>query len=39
MRTHLSLGDVKLEEVPEDIVNAVAQTLRNSASLKVSEDG
>jgi len=39
MRKHLNLGDVKPDGVPQDIVNAVAQTLRNSASLKVSEDG
>ncbi|KAL2346905.1 hypothetical protein Fmac_000905 [Flemingia macrophylla] len=39
MRMHLKLGDVKPDEVSQDTVNAVAQTLRNSASLKVSEDG
>ncbi|KAG5018765.1 hypothetical protein AAZX31_06G078600 [Glycine max] len=39
MRKHLNLGDVKPEEVAQDTVNAVAQTLRNSATLKVSEDG
>ncbi|BAT78312.1 hypothetical protein LR48_Vigan561s004400 [Vigna angularis] len=39
MRKHLSLGDVNPDGVPQDIVNAVAQTLRNSASLKISEDG
>lgn len=39
MRKHLSLGDVNPDGVPQDIVNAVAQTLRSSASLKVSEDG
>ncbi|CAJ1973865.1 unnamed protein product [Sphenostylis stenocarpa] len=39
MRKHLSLGDVKPDEVAQDVVNAVAQTLRTSASLKVSEDG
>ncbi|KAK7352849.1 hypothetical protein VNO80_18279 [Phaseolus coccineus] len=39
MRKHLTLGDVKPDGVPEDTVKAVAQTLRNSASLKVSEDG
>ncbi|KAL9313423.1 hypothetical protein ACSQ67_018875 [Phaseolus vulgaris] len=39
MRKHLTLGEVKPDGVPEDTVKAVAQTLRNSASLKVSEDG
>ncbi|XP_061339317.1 la protein 1-like [Gastrolobium bilobum] len=39
MRKHLNLGDIKPDEVTEDTVNAVAQALRNSASLKVSEDG
>ncbi|XP_027356419.1 la protein 1-like [Abrus precatorius] len=39
MRKHLNLGDVKADEVARDTVNAVAQALRNSASLKVSEDG
>lgn len=39
MRKHLNLGDVKPDEVAQDTVNAVAQTLRNSASLRVSEDG
>ncbi|RDX79519.1 La protein 1, partial [Mucuna pruriens] len=39
MRMHLNLGDARADEVPQDIVNAVAQTLRTSASLKVSEDG
>lgn len=39
MRQHLNLGDVKAEDVTEDTVKAVAHVLRNSASLKVSEDG
>lgn len=39
MRGHLSLGDVKAEEVPEDTVKAVAETLRKSTFLKISEDG
>lgn len=40
MRSHLSLGDdVKADGVPEDKVKAVAETLRNSTFLKVSEDG
>ncbi|XP_010271823.1 PREDICTED: la protein 1 [Nelumbo nucifera] len=39
MRSHLGLGDLKPDDVSEETVRAVAQTLRNSASLKVSEDG
>ncbi|KAG8375560.1 hypothetical protein BUALT_Bualt10G0113300 [Buddleja alternifolia] len=39
MRGHLSLGDVKPEDVPEDTVKAVAETLRSSTFLKLSEDG
>ncbi|KAK4388857.1 La protein 1 [Sesamum angolense] len=39
MRGHLGLGDVKPEDVSEDTVKAVAETLRNSTFLKVSEDG
>lgn len=39
MRKHLNLGDVKPAEVTQDTVKAVAQALRDSASLKVSEDG
>ena len=39
MRKHLNLGDVKSDEVSQDTVAAVAQALRSSASLKVSEDG
>lgn len=39
MRNHLDLGDVKPDSVPEDTVNAVAETLRKSTSLKISEDG
>ncbi|KAI8568788.1 hypothetical protein RHMOL_Rhmol02G0227400 [Rhododendron molle] len=39
MRSHLSLGEVKAEEVSDDTVKAVAQTLRNSTFLKISEDG
>ena len=31
--------DVKPEEIPEVTVQAVAETLRKSSSLKVSEDG
>ncbi|KAK4277018.1 hypothetical protein QN277_015088 [Acacia crassicarpa] len=39
MRKHLNLDDVKPDEVPEVTVKAVAETLRKSESLKISEDG
>ncbi|XP_039024059.1 la protein 1-like [Hibiscus syriacus] len=39
MRGHLSLRNVKAEDVPEATLKAVAETLRTSSSLKVSEDG
>ncbi|XP_048331387.2 la protein 1 isoform X1 [Ziziphus jujuba] len=39
MRNHLNLGDVKPDNVSEDTVKAVAETLRKSTLLKVSEDG
>ncbi|PWZ30583.1 La protein 1 [Zea mays] len=40
MRSHLGLeGDAKLETVPEETVLAVADILRRSAALRVSEDG
>ncbi|KAB2045564.1 hypothetical protein ES319_D01G171000v1 [Gossypium barbadense] len=39
MRSHLNLRDVKVEEVPEAALDAVAETLRTSSSLRVSEDG
>ncbi|KAM1507508.1 hypothetical protein TB2_016578 [Malus domestica] len=39
MRNHLNLGDVKPDTVPEASVKAVAETLRQSATLKLSEDG
>ena len=39
MRSHLNLGDVKAEGVSDDTVKDVAETLRNSTFLKVSEDG
>ncbi|PPR80773.1 hypothetical protein GOBAR_AA39937 [Gossypium barbadense] len=39
MRSHLNLRDVKAEEVPEATLNVVAETLRTSSSLRVSEDG
>ncbi|KDP34210.1 hypothetical protein JCGZ_07781 [Jatropha curcas] len=39
MKGYLKLNDVKPEEIPEDTLKAVAETLRKSTSLKVSEDG
>ncbi|XXG47998.1 hypothetical protein AAC387_Pa02g2552 [Persea americana] len=39
MRNHLGLGDVKPDEVPEETLLAVAETLRKSSFLKISEDG
>lgn len=39
MRNHLSLGNLKPDDVPEDTVQAVADVLRKSTSLKISEDG
>ncbi|CAH8378083.1 unnamed protein product [Eruca vesicaria subsp. sativa] len=39
MRGYLKLGDSKGDEVPEDTIKAVADTLRTSSALKVSEDG
>ncbi|KAK9273502.1 hypothetical protein L1049_018312 [Liquidambar formosana] len=39
MRSHLGLGDVKPDEVSDDTVKAVAETLRQSTFIKVSEDG
>lgn len=39
MRGHLNLGNMKADEVPEDTVKAVAETLKTSTCLKLSEDG
>ncbi|KAL4193982.1 hypothetical protein AMTRI_Chr05g66510 [Amborella trichopoda] len=39
MRSHLGLGECKADDVPADKVLAVAETLRTSSSLKISEDG
>ncbi|KAF3529750.1 hypothetical protein DY000_02036762 [Brassica cretica] len=39
MRAYLKLGDSKGDEVSEDTIKAVADTLRTSSALKVSEDG
>ncbi|XP_077210516.1 la protein 1-like isoform X2 [Tasmannia lanceolata] len=39
MRSHLGLGTIKAEDVSDETVSAVAETLRKSSLLKVSEDG
>ena len=39
MRGHLGLGTVKPEEIPEKVVLSVAETLRKSSLLKISDDG
>ncbi|CAH8360711.1 unnamed protein product [Eruca vesicaria subsp. sativa] len=39
MRGYLKLGDSKGDDVPEDTIKAVADTLRTSSALKVSDDG
>ncbi|XP_073050878.1 la protein 1-like isoform X1 [Primulina eburnea] len=39
MRGHLGLGEVKPEDVADDTIMAVVETLRTSTFLKVSEDG
>ncbi|CDP16159.1 unnamed protein product [Coffea canephora] len=39
MRTHLGIGDATPEDVSDDTVHSVAETLRTSSFLKVSEDG
>lgn len=39
MRTHLGLGELKADDIPEDTVMAVAETLRKSSFLQISEDG
>ena len=39
MRGYLKLGDSKGDEIPEDTIKAVADTLRSSKAFKVSEDG
>lgn len=39
MRGHLNLGDAKADSIPEDSVKAVAETLKKSTTLKISEDG
>ncbi|RAL52928.1 hypothetical protein DM860_007696 [Cuscuta australis] len=39
MRSHLGLQEVKAEDITDDTVKAVADALRSSTFLKVSEDG
>ncbi|VVB10637.1 unnamed protein product [Arabis nemorensis] len=39
MRAYLKLGDTKGNDIPEDTIKAVADTLRTSSALKISEDG
>ncbi|XP_073149484.1 la protein 1 [Henckelia pumila] len=39
MRGHLGLGEVKPDDVADDTIMAVAETLRTSKFLKISEDG
>ncbi|KAL1210303.1 La protein 1 [Cardamine amara subsp. amara] len=39
MRGYLKLGDSKGDDIPEDTIKAVADTLRTSSALKISEDG
>uniref|UniRef100_A0A7N0V1Z9 La protein 1 n=1 Tax=Kalanchoe fedtschenkoi TaxID=63787 RepID=A0A7N0V1Z9_KALFE len=39
MRGHLGLGDVKADEVSEETVKLVSETLKSSTFLKLSEDG
>lgn len=39
MRKHLSLGNIRAEEIPKETIQAVAEVLRKSNFLKVSEDG
>lgn len=39
MRSHLGLGSVKADEIPEGTVLAVAEVLKKSTLLKISDDG
>lgn len=39
MRGHLGLGDAKQEDISEDTVKSVAETLKSSPFLRISEDG
>ncbi|XP_074329734.1 la protein 1-like isoform X1 [Apium graveolens] len=39
MKSHLGLGDAKQEDISADTVKSVAETLKSSPFLKISEDG
>ncbi|KAI4379783.1 hypothetical protein MLD38_006036 [Melastoma candidum] len=39
MRGHLGLDNIKADEIPEDTVKGVANALRKSTALKISDDG
>ncbi|KAL8139243.1 hypothetical protein V2J09_005264 [Rumex salicifolius] len=39
MKSHLSLGALKADEIPDEIIKAVAETLKTSQLLKISDDG
>lgn len=39
MRSHLDLGVAKPEDISDDTVQAVAEALKASSFLKISEDG
>ena len=39
MRNYLGLGTRKRDDIPDNIIKAVAEILRKSEFLKVSEDG
>lgn len=39
MRSHLDLGMAKAEDISDDTVQSVAEALRASSFLKISEDG
>ncbi|KAG7545237.1 La-type HTH domain [Arabidopsis suecica] len=39
MSGYLKLGNSKGDDIPEDTIKAVADTLRTSSALKISEDG
>ncbi|KAK6912713.1 RNA recognition motif domain [Dillenia turbinata] len=39
MKGYLGLGDLKAQEIGEDTLNAVAEVLKKSTTLKLSEDG
>lgn len=39
MKSHLGLGDAKQEDISQDTLKSVAETLKSSPFLKISEDG